>query len=54
MDNHKTHLPNVVRRLLMRVQPYMAPSSQIAVAYKALQILQNVAAYMARRPMVAE
>ena len=54
-DRTKKSLPNNLRRLILRIQPYISPTnSSPTLAYKALQIFQNCVVYLAGRPMVTE
>ena len=44
----------MLRRLILRVQPYMTPTTQPSLSYKSLQIFENLVPYLARREMIPE
>lgn len=54
-DRTKRSLTNVLRRLILRIQPYMSPTnSSASLAYKSLQTFQNCVPYLAGREMITE
>jgi len=53
-DRHNKTLTNVLRRLILRVQPYMTPSTLPALSIKSMTIFENVVPYLAKREMVPE
>lgn len=45
---------NILRRIILRLRPYMSPSSSPALAFKALQIFENLSPFLNDKPMTLE
>jgi hypothetical protein len=53
-DRQNKSLTNVLRRLIVRVQPYMTATTAPSLSFKALQIFENLVPFLANREMVPE
>ena len=51
---HKKTLTNILRKQILRVQPYMTAQTAPQLSFKALQVFQNCVPYLSNRPMVSE